>query len=91
MNIEVRGSYNVCSSGNVLMIRWRNNSVVTLGSNFGECRGTHSALVTDGEHKVQVSALKHKVQVSRPTLFTNDLQWRYGMYGFDGSTSVRIS
>lgn len=69
---EVRGSYDYRSSGQVLIIRWKDNSVVTLGSNFGEMEEGHVMRWSQTEKK--------KVSITRPTLFN---VYNSGMGGVD--------
>ena len=72
MKKEARGSYDYRSSGDVLIIRWHDNSVVTLGSNFGA--------MEEGNVLRWSQAEKKKIAVTRPTLF--DL-YNKGMGGVD--------
>ena len=69
---DPRGSYDYRSSDDVLIVRWNDNSVVTIASNFGS--------VTEGKVMRWSNAEKKKVQVPRPTLFQT---YNQGMGGVD--------
>jgi len=72
MKKEVRGSYDFRSKDKVLVIRWNDNAVVTIASNFGS--------VDEGRVPRWSHAEKKKIHVSRPTLFQT---YNEGMGGVD--------
>ena len=69
---EARGAYDYASTNDVLVIRWNDNSVVTIAANFGS--------VVEGKVSRWSNAEKKKVPVTRPTLFQT---YNQGMGGVD--------
>jgi len=61
MKKEMRGSYDYQSTDDVLLIRWNDNAVVTIASNFG--------YAVEGKVPRWSQAEKKKVPVTRPTPF----------------------
>lgn len=72
MKKEPRGSYDFRSCSDVLMIRWHDNSVVTIASNFGTVEEGRVQRWSQNQHKI--------VSVSQPTMFR---LYNQGMGGVD--------
>lgn len=72
MKKEPRGSYDFRSCADVLMIRWHDNSVVTIASNFGTVEEGHVQRWSQHQKKL--------ISVSQPTMFR---LYNQGMGGVD--------
>jgi Transposase IS4 len=69
---QARGSFDYRSSNDVILIRWNDNTVVTIAVNFGS--------VVEGKVPRWSNAEKKKVLFTRPTLFQC---YNQGMGGVD--------
>jgi len=72
MKKEPRGGYDFRCSDDVMVVRWRDNAVVTLAANFGS--------VQEGQVRRWFDSEKKKMPVTRPTMFQ---VYNSGMGGVD--------